>query len=297
MATMSHPAIGPSAGADENYCRTVPRARVTCRPVPVPSEGLPDAVYHVDGGRFVPTELARGPWSPDAQHGGPPAALLGRAIERFEPSPASRVARVTVELLRPVPLAPLTVSARLVRPGRKVQLIEATISAGEVEVVRAVALRLREAPLDFPAEALGPSDRPAEGTVSPRFEREWPVNFGDAVDFRVVRGSFSGELGPGTCWIRLAVPLVAGEAPSPLQRVLAAADFGNGISSPLGWENYSFINPDLTVALHRPPVGEWIGLDAFTWPDHDGVALADTALYDERGRIGRGVQTLLLDAR
>jgi hypothetical protein len=78
--------------------------------------------------------------------------------------------------------------------------------------------------------------------------------------------------------------------------VLAAADFGNGISSPLGWEHYSFINPDLTVALHRPPVGEWIGLEAVTWPDHDGVALADTALYDERGRIGRSVQTLLLDS-
>jgi hypothetical protein len=262
------------------------------------SPDLPDAVFHVDGDRFVPTELARGPWSPDAQHGGPPAALLGRAVEGFEPSAASRVARVTVELLRPVPLAPLTVSTRLMRPGKKVQLVEATIRAADsdVDLVRAVALRLREAPLDFPETALGPSDRPPDGAPIPRFGTEWPVNFADAVEFRVVRGGPGGDLGPGTCWIRLAVPLVAGEDPTPLQRVLAAADFGNGISSPLGWEHYSFINPDLTVALHRPPVGEWIGLEAVTWPDHDGVALADTALYDERGRIGRSVQTLLLDS-
>jgi hypothetical protein len=261
------------------------------------SRGLPDAVFHLDGDRFVPTELARGPWSPDAQHGGPPSALLARAIERFEPSSASRVARVTVELLRPVPLAPLTVDVRLIRPGKKVQLVEATIRAGDVDVVRAVALRMRETPLDFPDSALGPADRPPDGATGPRFERQWPVNFGDAVEFRVVRGGPGGDVGPGTCWIRLAVPLVAGEEPSPLQRVLAAADFGNGISSPLGWERYSFINPDLTVALHRPAVGEWIGLDAVTWPDHDGVALADTALYDHRGRIGRALQNLLLDTR
>jgi Thioesterase-like superfamily len=261
------------------------------------SPDLPDAVFHVDGDRFVPTELARGPWSPDAQHGGPPAALLGRAIERFEPSTASRVARVTVELLRPVPLAPLTVTARLVRPGKRVQLVEATIRAGDVDVVRAVALRLREAALDFPDTALGPTDRPPEGSAAPRMTREWPVNFGDAVEFRVVSGGPGTDLGPGTCWIRLAVPLVAGEEPSPLQRVLAAADFGNGISSPLGWDRYSFINPDLTVALHRPARGEWIGLEAVTWPDPAGVALADTALYDEGGRIGRAVQSLLLDSR
>lgn len=257
-------------------------------------------MFHLDGDRFVPTELARGPWSPDAQHGGPPAALLGRAVERVESpagAPPSRVARVTVELLRPVPLVPLTVTARLVRPGKKVQLIEAAVHAGDVQVVRAAALRLREAYLAFPDAALGPDTRPPDGLVVPRSSWGSPVNFGDAVEFRVVRGGPSGDLGPGTCWIRLNAALVAGEDPSPLQRVLAAADFGNGISSPLGWEGYSFINPDLTVTLHRPAQGEWIGLDAVTWPDHDGIALADTALYDECGRVGRSLQTLLLDTR
>ncbi|MBV8952046.1 MAG: thioesterase family protein [Actinobacteria bacterium] len=264
-----------------------------------PSE-LPDAVFHLDGDRFVPTELARGPWSPDAQHGGPPAALLGRAIERLSlpaGSPPSRVARVTVELLRSVPLAPLTVGTRVLRPGKKVQLVEAVVEARGVEVVRAVALRLRESHLDFADDALGSDERPPEGGPVPRVRRDYPISSADAVDFRVVRGGLLEQVGPGTCWIRLRVPLVAGEQPSPLQRVLAAADFGNGISSPLGWERYSFINPDLTVALHRPAQGEWIGLDATTWPDHDGIAVADTALFDERGRIGRSIQTLLLDKR
>jgi acyl-CoA thioesterase superfamily protein/acyl-Coa thioesterase superfamily protein len=261
-------------------------------------DALPDAVFHPDGGRLVPTELARGPWSPHAQHGGPPAALLARAVESFEPGPAAHVARMTVELLRPVPLSPLEITTRMVRPGKKVQLVEASVHADGTEVVRATALRLREQPLELPADALGSGDRPPAGEPPERaLIRDYPVSFGDAVEFRFVRGGPGGALGPGTCWIRLAVPLVAGEVPSPLQRVMAAADFGNGVSSPLGWERYTYVNPDLTVALHREAVGEWIGLDATTWPDPAGVAVADTALYDERGRVGRAVQTLLLDTR
>lgn len=258
---------------------------------------LPDAVFHRDGDTFVPTELARGPWSPDAQHGGPPAALLAGAAEAFERADGARVARLTFELLRPVPLVPLRVAARMLRPGRKVQLVEASLLADDREVVRVTALRLREQSLVMPEGVHDPS-RPPDGTAAGMtFERDWPVNFADAVEFRTVRGGPGGEPGPGTCWIRLRVPLVAGEEPSPLQRVAAAADFGNGISSPLGWERYTFVNPDLTVTLHRGAVGEWIGLESRTWPDADGIGVADTALYDQDGRIGRAVQTLLLDAR
>jgi len=263
----------------------------------VTAVSIPDAVYHREGDTLVPTELARGPWSPDAQHGGPPAALLARAAETFQRVDGARVARLTIELLRPVPLVPLRVAARMVRPGRKVQLVEASLFADDLEVVRATALRLREQPLAMPEGILDPS-RPEDGTTGDvAFERDWPVNFADAVEFRTVRGGPGGEPGPGTCWIRLRVPIVAGEEPTPLQRLAAAADFGNGISSPLGWERYTFVNPDLTIALHRAPAGEWIGLESRTWPDADGIGVADTALYDERGRVGRSVQTLLLDAR
>ena len=112
----------------------------------------------------------------------------------------------------------------------------------------------------------------------------------------MVRGTWDA-LGPTTDWIRLDVPVVAGEAPSPLQRVAAAADFGNGISAAVPYGEYVFINPDLTVALDREPDGEWICVDAATRTHPDGIGLADSVLWDARGPIGRGVQTLIVEAR
>lgn len=260
---------------------------------------LPDALFHRDGDRYVPTALTRGPWDPNAMHGGAPAALLARAIERFEPGPASHVARLTVELLRPVPLEPLRVSARMARPGKKVQLVEASLFDGEREVVRATGLRLRVAPLDLPAGAAPEYPVPPPGRIIPRDrdEEDWQLTFGDAMDFGAVRG-WPDQRGPGVCWFRLKVSTIAGEENSPLVRVAAAADFGNGISSPLGWdEGWTFINPDLTVYLHRLPEGEWVGLDALTVPEPEGVGTAEAVLFDRAGRIGRSVQSLLLDRR
>ena len=173
---------------------------------------MTDAVFHLDGERHVPTELARGPWDPGAQHGGAAAAILGRAVERFQPELGLAVTRITFEL-------------RLV-DGR---------------------------PFDTP--------------------------------------------GPARMWFRLRVPVVGGEEPSPLQRVLVAADFGNGISSVLDYERFVFINPDLTVYVRRPPVGEWVGLDAASWLEPGGGGYAESALYDERSRIGRAVQALYVAPR
>jgi hypothetical protein len=258
---------------------------------------LPDALFHADGDHFVPTELTRGPWDPNAMHGGPPAALLSRAIERFEPGPASHVARLTIELLRPVPLVPLHVTTRMARPGKKVQLVESSLFDGEREVVRATALRLRVAPVDLPPGTAPEYPVPPPGEIVPslRDEEERPIMFGDAIDFRAVRG-WPEERGPGVCWFCLNVPTVAGDENSPLMRVAAAADFGNGISSPLGWDQgWTFINPDLTVYLHRLPEGEWVGLDALTVPEAEGVGMAESLLFDAQGRIGRAVQSLLLD--
>jgi hypothetical protein len=260
---------------------------------------LPDALFHVDGDRHVPTELTRGPWDPNAMHGGAPAALLARAIECFEPGPANHVARLTIELLRPVPLTPLSVTTRMIRPGKRVQLVESSLSDGEREVVRATGLRLRVAPVDLPAGAAPAYPVPPLGRIVPRQREgeERPISFGDAMDFRAVRG-WPDERGPGVCWFRLSVPTIAGEENSPLIRVAAAADFGNGISSPLGWDQgWTFINPDLTVYLHRLPEGEWVGLDALTVPEAEGIGMAESVLFDEQGRIGRAVQSLLLDRR
>jgi hypothetical protein len=115
------------------------------------------------------------------------------------------------------------------------------------------------------------------------------------MEFRFVTGSFL-ELGPATVWTRMRYPLVAGEVPSPLCRALVAADSGNGVSAALDFRHWRFINPDLTVYLLRPPAGQWVALEAATMLA-DGVGLADTALHDERGPIGRAAQALFVDRR
>lgn len=259
----------------------------------------PDSVFHVDGDRLVPTVFARGPWSPDAQHGGGPSALLARAVEACDPGPADFVARLTVELLRPVPLVPLEVTARTTRPGKKVQFIEASMVADGVEVARAFALKVRTEELDLPRvepepTMTGPDTAKPFVLDTPLSRGPMEVGFWSVVDVRQVRGSWT-EAGPAAVWFRLNVPIVAGEEPSPLQRTAAAADFGNGISASLERGAYLFINPDLTIYLHRSAVGEWIGLDAQTASEPEGVGMAESVLHDERGRIGRSMQALLVD--
>jgi hypothetical protein len=221
--------------------------------------------------------------------------LLARLLEQHDAGPPARVVRMTIELLRPVPMEPIELRARTLRPGKKVQLVEGSVLAGETEVVRATALRIRVADIEF---ADPPDDRltPGPGDRLERFENLGPRNFGFAMEMSMARGEI-GVPGPAAVWFRLAVPVVAGEDTTPLMRVAAAADFGNGISGAVTWDEHLFINPDLTIYLHRLPAGDWIGLDARTWPTHEGVGIADTALYDEGGRIGRSVQALLLDRR
>jgi hypothetical protein len=262
---------------------------------------LTEAVFSLDGDQLVPSELARGPWDPNAQHGGAAAAILGRAVERFEPALGLAVARLTFELLRPVPLVPLTITTVMARPGKRVQLVTASLRAGDTEVVRATALRVAPVSPEVPDDVDPPDSPPPDPSATPALDRliaqERPTNFSDAFELRLARGQPFGIPGPSTMWFRLRVPVVAGEEPSPLQRVLAAADYGNGISGVLDYQRFAFINPDLTVYLRRPPVGEWVGLDADSWLEPAGAGYADSALYDERGRIGRAVQALYVAAR
>jgi hypothetical protein len=259
--------------------------------------GGEQAVFEPRDGQFVPSELARGPWDPDAQHGGAPAALLMRAFERLEPMEELMLARVTYEFLRPVPLDELQVDAQLVRAGRRVQLLEGVLRTAQgIEVVRARALRVRRAEPDVPRTQ--PSSSPPgpeqgdEGDYEPPMR---PMFAPDAIEIRFVAGRFGG--GPSTAWFRMRVPLVAGESPSPLQRLAAAGDFGNGISATLSWDGFLFINADLTLYVEREPMGEWICLDSQTIIAPEGVGAAESVLYDQRGRVGRASQALLVAAR
>ncbi len=260
---------------------------------------MAESLFEPAGGRFVPTELARGPWSPDALHGGPVAALLARLAARVDADQPMHPARLTIELLRPVPLAPLTAMTRVVRPGRKVQLVEATLHSATHEVARVTMLRIRTETLALPPGlgdvAVFPG--PSEATpLRPGFDGGLVAFHTHATEHRGVRGSWH-EPGPIVDWIRLRYPVLPDETPSALERVAAVADFGNGVSWVVPFDEWSFINPDLTIALHRLPAGEWVCLEAVTLPGPHGVGLAESALHDERGRIGRAVQSLLLERR
>jgi hypothetical protein len=257
----------------------------------------PEHVFEVDGDVAVPTELARGPWSPHAQHGGAPAALLAGQLEGFDAGPATFPARFTLELMRPVPLAPLRIERRTIRPGKKVQLVQGSLFAGDVEVVRATLLRLREQPVEFTTEPVGGPEAPLPPPgPAQRLGGEWTTGTGfwNAVEASRVKGEW-GAPGPAGLWLRLAVPIVAGEVPTPFQRVAAAGDFGNGVAAAFDRMRYSCINPDLTITLHRLPTTEWVGLDSATYPERTGLGVAESVLHGEAGRIGRGIQTVLIE--
>jgi hypothetical protein len=260
---------------------------------------MTDALYEPDGDRFVPTAFTTGPWDPRAQHGGAPSSLLTRAIEHVEAPGPMQIARLTFELMRPVPLTPLTITTRIVRPGRKVQLVEASLWSDEVEVMRATALRIRSASLPVPDGSV-PDEvvpgAPEQGEVLefPNTRHDGPSFHAVACDIRFVAGGFDRP-GPATAWIHLTVPVVAGEATTPMMRLAAASDFGNGLSWTLPRDRWLFINPDLTAHVTRPPDGDWVCLQSVTVPGEQGVGLAESALFDHRGRIGRAVQSLLLD--
>jgi Thioesterase-like superfamily len=256
----------------------------------------------VDDGSWLPTAFARGPWSPDALHGGPVAALLAGALEAAGGNdPPMHAARLTVELLRPVPLAPLHVRAAVSRPGRKVQLVDGEITTASDGAVVATArlLRIRDKDLPTAPVTTGGLDAPPPPERLPRTVPnlgEFPGFASHGVEHRFVSGMIRVP-GPATDWIRLTVPVVPGLEPTPLQRVAAAADFGNGISGVTDFATHLFINPDVTIYLHRAAEGEFVCLEAVTWMEDRGVALAESRLWDEHGPIGRSLQSLLVDDR
>ncbi len=259
---------------------------------------MADAFYVPAGPHYRSTELTRGPWDPDCQHAGPPCALLGAEMDRAGALDPARVARITFEILRPVPIAPLGVTARVVRPGRSVELVEGSLTAGDTEILRARAWRVRTTEMepDAPALSDAPMAPPAQAHARDFFPTGQDVGYHTAMEVRFVSGAYL-EPGPARAWMRMRPSLVDGEDPSPLERVLVAADSGNGVSAPLDYRRWLFINADLSVALRRLPRGEWVGLEAATYAEPDGIGLSDTRLHDEQGAIGRATQSLLVGPR
>ncbi len=255
--------------------------------------------------RYRATEISRGPWDPGACHGGPPAALVAGVLETAIADAAPEgvtffPARVTVELLRPVPVGELTVAATVRRPGKRISVADATVTDADGTVCLAATLAALRV-LPFGREVPDVAERPAAPAtgVGVRLETATAsqVMFArDGVEHRVVAGRFE-DSGPATDWLRLTVPILDDRPVTPLERVLAAADFGNGISKWFDMTDVLFLNPDLTVNLHRLPRGEWVCVDAVTRIGPEGVGLAESLLFDEDGPIGRATQSLLVEER
>ncbi|HEX3779138.1 MAG TPA: thioesterase family protein [Pseudonocardiaceae bacterium] len=246
--------------------------------------------------RFLPTKHTVGPWSADSQHMGPPTALLTRAMQRCAPREELRLARVTVEILGPVPVAELQVRARVERPGRAVELVSAEILAAGRPVARAAGWRLAT---NDTSSVTGGLAEPMESLDTARqiFAPEgWVDGYLGAMEWFAVRGSFA-EPGPAASWVRQRVALVDGEEPDGLQRLMVVADSGNGLSNRLDIRRWLFINTELSVHILREPTGEWIGLDAATAIGPNGMGTASSVLHDQLGQVGRGAQELLIRPR
>lgn len=254
-----------------------------------------DAIFIRKENVYEPTELARGPWDPDALHGGAPAALIAGELERAGGD--WPFARIALHLMKPVPLAPLTMQTEVVRDGRRARRIRVDLQSGDEHLCLAYALQLRPGDEPVPEVPLcGSLDGgPGDGDDVPAFT-PYRMFGGDGTEVRFTRGSFF-EPGPATAWFRMRVPIVEGEPTSQLQRAMAAADFGNGISAAVRWDQFTFVNPELTVYFLRMPEGDWVANDAVTAIDSGGIGLSDATLHDQRGPFARAVQSLYVAPR
>jgi hypothetical protein len=251
------------------------------------------ALFVRDGDEYVADPVCDGPWAEGALHGGAPAALLAHLLSAELDGTGLELARLTCEFVRPAPRGPLRPRIEIVRPGRRMTLLDGALLAPDGrDVTRARALFLAPSEVDGPADDGVPFPGPEDGRAT-----DWaahrPMFPADGVDISFVEGRFR-EPGPATAWFRLRHELLAGEPTRPVDRVAAAADFGNGISSVLSWDRHTFINPDLTIYLERPPVDEWVALRSRMRVHSGSVASAESVLYDRRGRIGHATQSLLV---
>ena len=258
------------------------------------------AYLPLENGDFQSTAFTRGPWNPAHQHAGPPIALVCRAIERAAAEHGfTHVARLTANLLRPIPITHLTVVVAADYIGKGAGHFSARLLGGGKELARFTAAVQRESDLVLPAHLSGalPGHSPVALPATPAASvpAQFPFADGQAgyaelVEIREARGkNFNG---PCAVWFRLVHRLIAGELTSPYQRVAVAADSGNGISAVLDFRRDVFVNFDLTINLLRRPVGEWICLDAHTFLGASGSGLAESRLFDEHGLVGRATQSL-----
>ena len=261
---------------------------------------LPASLYVPAAGAFEATALTIGPWDPGLQHAGPPAALLLREAERASGIAGGQTVRLAYDIFGPVPVGPVRVSASVVRPGRRIELVEAVLTGGdERPLMRLAAWRMRTRE-DGAAEARTAAHPAVAGPEESRQEDAAffteDIAYHRALEWRFATGSFNSP-GPASAWTRPECELVAGEPMTPLQHLLVMTDAASGISAALDWSTTSFANVDLSIALHRAPQGDWLGMDATTVLGGTGAAQCYAVLFDETGAIGRSTQSLFVEPR
>ncbi len=248
-----------------------------------------------DNDWFTPTSHTRGPWDTEHCHAGPPTGLLARALEHLLPT--QRLTRLTVNLTRPVPFKGFRISAEIQRSGRTVSVSNASlIDENDRVCVTASALHMTEQPVhNFPTHTrppLNPNDAETGKFPIQQTLHKKPAFNGDGVEIKYPQGQ-SHHTGPTIAWMK-TVPLLATETPSPFQRICPLADCGNAFGRNADPTEVNFMNPDLTILLHRDPEGEWLGTDACGYWEPSGIGMADAHLFDRHGSVGRALQTLLL---
>jgi acyl-Coa thioesterase superfamily protein/acyl-CoA thioesterase superfamily protein len=256
-----------------------------------------NAIFRIEGNRVITSPRAGGPWDPRAQHGSPPAALVAWIAETM-PAPAPmHVARLTIDLMQPVPVAPLTFESEVIKEGRKIQLCAIRLFADGAEVVRASVLKIRSRATDIPDVAATPALDVAGPDQCAEDVGDHAANaFLGTMSMRPAFGRFI-EQGRAAVWFRANVPLIEGEPLSPLLRAVIASDFCNGTAPMLDFSKWTFINADLTVSLARQPVGDWILVNAESFCGPDGAGLSMARLADARGYFGRAIQSLVVEPR
>ena len=261
---------------------------------------LPASLYEPTDDGYLATALTIGPWDPALQHAGPPAALLLREAERAGAIEGGQTVRLAYDIFAPVPVGPVRLRSSVVRPGRRIELVEAVLTAeDERPLMRLSAWRMRSradgaappVPAPHPAAAR-PADSRAEDAAFFRTE----VAYHRALEWRFPTGSFNSP-GPASAWTTPRCTLIQGEPMTPLQHLLVMTDAASGISAELDWTTATFANVDLLVSLSRAPRGEWVGMDAVTTLGGSGAALCTAVLFDEDGAIGRSAQSLFVEPR
>lgn len=253
------------------------------------------------GEKFAATDLVRGTWSAEIQHAAPVSALLVRALERLEARDDTRLSRVTIDLLGPVPVAgALWVQARVDRPGKQIELVSAELLAPGPDlqprpVARATGWRLQTLDTAEVQHASAAPLRPVDEARRNDMKQNWDRNYVHSLDWRWLTTPLAP--GDGEAWISPVVDLVAGEPMSPLQRLFAVADDANGVGTKLDIRKWTFLNTDLVVHIHRIPDGEWIGIRAETNYGPDGIGSTIGTLFDQHGAVAGIQQSVLVRRR